>query len=419
MSTAVKPAATFVAPPEPDLTPAEVIRRAEAIAAGLVARQAETEKRTFYALDTHEELSRAGLYRILVPRRYGGYEFGAETFLKVTTTLARGCPSTGWMYCLGAAHALAVASLFEERAQAELFEGGDFISPATITPSGSARRGPDGAWIINGTFPYCSGAPYATHFIGHTVIEGEEGGDGVPPKLLLFIAPREQWTMLDDWGGQLGLKGSGSHSITFEDGLIPAHYGLEAAHLSEVDVTQGTPGRELHGNGEYGGGPLSFMLLESAALAVGMAQGALDAYEDLMRSRTTIFTQVSRAEDPDYQWWYGQAAGMISTAEAAITQGVRQWQDLCAQGPQAFTREQDLRLAGVCREVIKLAWTAVESHLFPTAGSSAVREGERIERIWRDMSTQLSHAGIGVLLQSVAAREYARVRFGVAESSHA
>ncbi|MTE22515.1 acyl-CoA dehydrogenase [Streptomyces sp. TRM43335] len=402
------------APPEPDLTRDEVVRRAEALARTLVDRQAETEERTYYAPDTHEEFARAGLYRILVPRRYGGYEFGVETFMRVAQALARGCPSTGWMYTLGAAHALAVASIFEERAQAEIFAGGDFVSPATITPAGRARRAPDGGWIIDGTFPYCSGAPYATHFIGHTTVEPDDGGE---PELLLFIAPRDQWTLVDDWGRQLGLKGSGSHSVSFAGGHIPEHFALPGTHLSEIDVTRGTPGRRLHGNPEYGGGPLSSMLLESASLAVGMAQGALDAYEDLMRTRKTIFTRVTRAEDPDYQLWYGQAAGMIATAEAAVHEAARRWSATCAEGPEAFTREADLRLAAVCREVVRLAWEAVEGHLFPTAGSSAVRAGERVERVWRDMSTLHSHAGIGVLLRGTATREYARARFGAAEGA--
>jgi 3-hydroxy-9,10-secoandrosta-1,3,5(10)-triene-9,17-dione monooxygenase len=95
-------------PPEPDVTPAEIIARAEAIAPTLVARQAETEQRTYYAQDTHEAFAEAGFYRILVPRRYGGYEFGIDTFLRVSTALARGCPSTAWMFCLGAPGRLAV-----------------------------------------------------------------------------------------------------------------------------------------------------------------------------------------------------------------------------------------------------------------------------------------------------------------------
>jgi 3-hydroxy-9,10-secoandrosta-1,3,5(10)-triene-9,17-dione monooxygenase len=398
-------------PPEPGLTPADVIARAEALAPTLIVRQAEAEERSFYAEDIHEDFARNGFYRILVPRRYGGYEFGIETFLRVSMTLARGCPSTGWMYCFGATHALAAATLFGERAQAELFSDGDFICPATIVPSGAAERTADGQWALAGTWAYCSGAPYATHFIGHTIISP---GDGRPPTPLMFIAPRSQWRQLDDWGAQLGLKGSGSHSITIDHARIPGHLALPGVHISDVDVSGGTPGRTLHGNPEYGGGQLSYMNLEAAALAVGMAQGALDVYEDLLRTRSTLLPPiVGRAQNHDYQFWYGDAIGMIGTAEAALLSAIQQWRDTCAAGPATFTREQDLRISAICRHVIKLCWGAVEGSLFPTAGSSSVRHGERLERVWRDLSTLHSHTGLAVFLPTIAVRELARVRLGI------
>ncbi|MER7211556.1 acyl-CoA dehydrogenase family protein [Streptosporangium sp. NPDC000239] len=402
------PGQGFPAPPEPGLTPNEVLARAEAIAPTLVGLQAETEQRTHYSRRTHEEFARAGFHRILVPRRYGGYEFGIDTFMRVVTTLARGCPSTAWMYCLGATHAIAAATLFGEEAQAEIFRDGDFVCPATIVPSGSAVPAADGGWVLNGTWNYCSGAPYATHFIGHALAQT---GDG-PPAPMLFIAPRDQWRLVDDWGRQLGLKGSGSHSVTMENGRIPASFALPGTHLSEATVAGGTPGRELHGNPQYGGGPLSYMVLEIASLAVGIAQGALDVYGELMRSRKTLLPPVvGRAEDPDYQFWYAEAAGMIAAAEAGVQGAIRQWQELCALGPEAFTREQDLRITTICRHTIRLCWTAVESYLFPTAGSSSVRQGERLERVWRDMSMLHSHAGFAVFLPTVANREFTRVHF--------
>ncbi|SEE68384.1 3-hydroxy-9,10-secoandrosta-1,3,5(10)-triene-9,17-dione monooxygenase [Streptomyces sp. 2231.1] len=397
-----------VAPPEPGLTPEEIVARAEALAATLVERQAETERRGFYAEDTHEAFARAGFYRILVPRRYGGYEFGPETFVKVSMALARGCPSTGWMYLFGAAHALVVGTLFDEATQAELFAGGDFICPATVAPAGSARPDGEGGWLLDGTWNYCSGAPYATHFVGHTLVAG---GEGEPPAPMLFIAPREQFERLDDWGAQLGLKGSGSHSIRIEGGRVPGNHTL-GGHLSQLAVTDELPGRRLHGP-EYGGGPLSFMLLELGVLAVGMAKGALDAYDELMRSRTTAFFPiVPRTEDPDFQFRYGEAVGMIAAAEAAVLHATQQWQELCRKEAAAFTREEELRLATISREAVRLAWRAVEGQLFPTAGSSSVRAGERIERVWRDLSTLHSHAGNGVFLSSLANRELAQAHFG-------
>ena len=393
--------------------PDDLVARAEAIAATLVKRQAETEERTYYARDTHEEFAEAGFYRILVPSRYGGFELGLDPFLRVVTALARGCPSTAWMFSFGAAHALVAATLFSERAQAELFADGDFICPATVGPSGTAVRAPDGGWIINGVHGYCSGAPYATHFIGHALAPA---GDGEPPEPLMFVIPRGQWHQLDDWGKQLGLKGSGSHSIAIENARIPDYFALPGTHMSLVTVTEGTTGKALHGNPLYGGGPLSSMLFQLAALSLGMAQGAADGYAELMWARNTIYPPITpRAEDPAYQSRYGDAVGLIATAEAALRNAVRQWTDLSAEVPGAFTREQDVRLAMITREVVRLCWHAVEDRLFPTAGSSSVRHGERIERVWRDLSMVHSHAGLSIYLGTLASREYARLALGVAE----
>ena len=410
---AVRGTVTPATPAEPDVTPAVLIERAKAMAPALVARQAETEQRTYYAEDTHQAFRGAGFYRVTVPKRYGGYEFSFDTFLQIAMTLTRACASTGWMYCLGAAHSLFAGSMFGEKAQAEIFSGGDFIAPLVNAPYGTARRAEDGGWILDGVWRYCSGAPYATHLIGNTMIVGDDadGADPTaPPRRLLFIAPRDQWEMLDDWGGQLGLKGSGSHSIRIAGGHIPDHFGIEV-NFEEISVTEGTPGRDLHEHPQYGGAPASSMALEGAHIAVGMCQGALEAYTELMFSRTTILPPFGpRAEDPDFQLWYGKAAGMIDAAETLVLAASRRWHELAGEPVGAFTAEEDLRIAIACREGTELAWRAVDEILQPTAGSPAVREGTRLERVWRDLSTGRTHASSAVLLTTFANRAYAQLK---------
>jgi 3-hydroxy-9,10-secoandrosta-1,3,5(10)-triene-9,17-dione monooxygenase len=146
-----------------------------------------------------------------------------------------------------------------------------------------------------------------------------------------------------------------------------------------------------------------------------MAAGALDAYGELMRQRMTIYPPITpRAEDPDYQLHYGEAAGRIAAARAALTEATRQWHETAEAGSAAFTREVDLRLSMISREAVRLSWSAVSEHLFPTAGSSAVRAGSRVERIWRDLSTLHSHVGVSVFLASVANREFTKLVFDVA-----
>src|SRR5262249_33852952 len=177
----------------------------------LIEQQAETEARTYYSEEIHQALLDAGLYRLLVPKMFGGYEFDFDDFLRVVIELASGCMSAAWCYTLAAGHALQVAALFDEQAQSEIFADPDFRCPAVAAPSGQATRTEDG-WELNSTHVYSSGIPYATHYMGQTFAAGS-GGDGKAPTILLFVAPRGTWTMLDDWGDTLGLKGSGSHSV--------------------------------------------------------------------------------------------------------------------------------------------------------------------------------------------------------------
>jgi 3-hydroxy-9,10-secoandrosta-1,3,5(10)-triene-9,17-dione monooxygenase len=391
-----------------------LIARAIALRPTLVERAADTERRTYYSEDTHRAFLEAGFYRMLVPRRYGGLEVDLTTFLRVVLEIAAGDLSTGWCLCLASAHALHLGTLFEERAQAELFGDGDFRSPAVAAPAGLAERTDDG-WEISGTWAYCSGAPYATHYMGQTFEAPAESG-GRPGQILLFVVPRSQWTMLDDWGDTLGLKGSGSHSIRMERAHVPAHYVLESQWLLDTDTTN-TPGLRLHGNPLYAGRTLSVFQSELGALAVGAAKGALEEYESLIRARKTQRPPiVDRYLDPDYQRWFGSAIGRVAAAEALLVAVSKRWAELCrrfAEEGRVFTREDELQLNVVAREVLNLAWTGLQEDLFRTAGTSAARNGERMERIFRDVAMDWGH--FGNIVRDWAWRELARERLGLAQ----
>jgi alkylation response protein AidB-like acyl-CoA dehydrogenase len=141
---------------------------------------------------------------------------------------------------------------------------------------------------------------------------------------MLFVAPRSEWTMLDDWGHTLGLKGSGSNSLVFDGGRIPEYFALPDTQMLDVDNSAGTPGQRLHGNPMYLGRALSLFGLEFIALAVGMVKGALDEYLELITTRTTHRPPiVLRAHDPDYQRWYGHARAKVETAESGDAAGRR------------------------------------------------------------------------------------------------
>ncbi len=394
-------------------TPREIVARADAMRERLVELQAETEERTYYSQETHEEFLEAGFYRMLVPKRFGGYEFDLPTFWRVIIAIARGCPSTAWCLGLPSGHALQVGSLFEEEAQVELFGDGHFLAAAVAAPAGTATRTDDG-WVLNSTHPYSSGSPYSTHYMGQTFAPT---GEGSPPQILLFVAPRSSWTMLDDWGDTLGLKGSGSHSVRFENAHLPSHLVLEHTWMVDTDVSHGTPGYRLHGNPMYAGRTLAYFQSALAAVMIGAAKGALDEYETILKTRKTQRPPiVSRIEDPDYQRWFGLATGQVATAEAALLGCSAQWMELARRSVEEdspFSREEDLRLNMIAREALTLSWNAMQGQIFRTAGTSAARSGERIERIFRDMSIGWGH--FGTIVGDWAAREFAREHFGLVD----
>ena len=395
-------------------TSEELIARAIALRPALVERAADTERRTYYSEDTHRDFLQAGFYRMFVPQRFGGLEVDLTTFLRVVLEIAAGDVSTAWCLCLASAHAIHVGTLFEENAQAELFGDGDFRSPAVAAPAGNAVR-TDENWEISGTWAYCSGAPYATHFMGQTFEAATQAG-GPPGQILLFVVPRSQWMMLEDWGDTLGLKGSGSHSILIERARVPARFVLESQWLVDTDTTD-TPGLRVHGNPLYAGRTLSLFQSELGALAIGGVKGALEEYESLIRTRKTQRPPITaRYLDPDYQRWFGAAIGRVTAAEALLLAVAKQWAVLCrrfAEEGRAFTREDDLQLNIVAREALTLAWTAMQEDLFRTAGTSAARNGERMERIFRDVAMDWGH--FGNIVRDWSWRELARERLGLVQ----
>jgi 3-hydroxy-9,10-secoandrosta-1,3,5(10)-triene-9,17-dione monooxygenase len=110
MTTAASTAQSADAQPEP--TPAQLIQAVIDLRPELVAAQAETEERTYYAESMHEAIRSAGLYRVVQPRRFGGLEFDFPTFTRLQIEMARGCVSTAWCWALSSSHALQIGSYF-------------------------------------------------------------------------------------------------------------------------------------------------------------------------------------------------------------------------------------------------------------------------------------------------------------------
>jgi 3-hydroxy-9,10-secoandrosta-1,3,5(10)-triene-9,17-dione monooxygenase len=394
----------------PTTTPEQMIAEAIKLRPRLLEEQAATEARTYYSRETHEIFERAGFYGLFLPKAYGGSEFGVPTFYRLTIELARGCPSTAWGLSLAASHGLQFPAWFGKETQEDFLGDGKFFAMAApAAPMGVAER-VDGGWRISGTARYASGIPYSTHVMGQ--VFKERPSPDKPPELLLFVADRDKFTMVDDWGDVIGLKGSGSHSARFDGAVIPDSWVMDG-YIGDMDASK-TPGYRVHDNPMYVGRSMAVFTGNLAAVVVGAALGALDEYERMMNTKPALLHPFPlRRKDPEFQRVFGNALTKLATAEAALMNAADQYMELCERAvddPDVFGFFEDYRLAGIAREVIEQCWNVMHGDLWRTAGTSAGVKGERMERLFRDLATVMSHRNLAArdLWAGDVARAYLR-----------
>ena len=394
--------------PEPDLTPETVIGRARALIPAIRAQQDEAERLGHHTPELDRQFAEAGFYRILQPRRYGGYEFGLPVFWRVMLAVSAGDPGTGWGLTLGAHHALVVGAWFSEAGQRDIFGPfGDFRGPHRAPPVGTAEPA-DGGYVVSGTWDYCSGIAHATHFMGNAMVAGTSDRIAV-------VIPRGQVTVLDDWGGgaTLGMNASGSNSVRADAVFVPAH------RTAPADWTHGdtqAPGAALHGSPLYCGRIYAVYHAGLVIPVIGAARAALAEYEQIITTRPTYFPpQVPRYTHPDYQRPFGHALALTDAAEAIVLRAGEEYMERArrwARGGAPFSREDDVRLYAMIQQAGQLAAHAVEI-IFAAAGSSAAKRGTRLQRYYRDVAMYRGHIAAQDL---TTAGELARVHFGLPDS---
>lgn len=396
-----------IAPPEPDLTPADMIARATALRGKLRAAQAECEAQGRVSDEINNELIRAGFYRVIQPRCFGGYEFDVPTFYRVMMEVARGCPETGWVLALTAGHPLIVAS-FPLQGQAEVYgKDGEFRCPAAFNPHGAAVPAA-GGYRITASWPSASGCDLGTHHLGSAIVTGADGRPTTD--VIQMLLTRDQYRIVDDWH-VMGMQGTGSKRIVADDVFVPAQRTILAVGPGRGAEPAARPG--LHPNPMYRGRIASFLIAELASVAVGAARGALDLYEDVLRVKRAYHPPYhERHKEPEFQHHYGRALGLISTAEAALLRAGEDYMEYAraAAAGDPFDDEKDLRLLLIELNCIRLAWEATEL-IYRTVGTSdAARDGAMIGRIFRNMAVINTHPALQLDRTAINA---ARTRFGL------
>jgi 3-hydroxy-9,10-secoandrosta-1,3,5(10)-triene-9,17-dione monooxygenase len=154
------------------------------------------------------------------------------------------------------------------------------------------------------------------------------------------------------------------------------------------------PGRGVHENAIYRAGSIVPLLVsEPAAVAVGSAR-AIDHYIEILQTRHQYGpASPLRCELSMFQRDLGRTTALVDTAEAALLQVAASWtrqaHDVVEHGIP-ITDEMQRRLLMICQQIVELCTEAVDI-VFRSAGTSATRKGESVERCFRDINMIRTH----------------------------
>src|SRR3984893_2939356 len=107
-----------------------------------------------------EEMQRAGVFRMAMPRTWGGPELDFLSQMRVIEALSMADASAGWCAMIGIDGGYMTAYIDQAVAR-EMYPDIDSVTAFTIAPPGRAVKTKDG-FTVNGRWPFASRCPNAT-----------------------------------------------------------------------------------------------------------------------------------------------------------------------------------------------------------------------------------------------------------------
>ena len=320
------------------------------------------------------------LFRMLLPRAYGGEEIDPVTWFRAMEALAKLDASTAW--CVGQINGCTMAASALEPAVARKIWGEPRAVLSWGPPVESRADEVDGGHRLSGEWTMSSGSRHAT-WLGLMAQVFDRSGAPVPlpggVSTRIFLVPAETVEWIDNWN-VIGLKATNSGGFKVENLFVPQGCSLNREHLCEVRLA----------------GPLykfplnALFAIGFSAVALGIARSMLDAVIALAREKRPRLAKVSLRDSHLVQYQIGEAEARLRSARGYVeATAERVWQGVVSSGELTTPQRIDIRMAATfaiheANAVADVAWQV--------AGANAIFASGPFERRLRDIRTVLQQA---------------------------
>jgi len=360
-----------------------LVERARALIPVLREEADAAERRRAIAPKIITALREAGIFRILQPERFGGFEYDFGMVVRINSLIGQGCTSTAWVCGLGITHQWIISG-FPPQAQEDVWsEDAEAITYGSYGPVAEAKP-VDGGWTISGSWPFASGCDHGQWGLLGAQFCDAHANDASAPGFVLV--PAVDYRIHDDWFAN-GLAATGSKSIVCEDVFVPSH-----RRLMFSDVMSGnSPGYRASGKPLYSIPMFAGIPTAITSPALGALQGAIDAFIETTSLKTTRGIQSgARAAG------FAAVQSAVATACAAVDSGrlmfLRDLEETHAAADAGQEITQNIRIRNRLTQgyLMKQAVTAIDE-LYNVTGVAGTNIGNRVERAWRDIHAMSHH----------------------------
>ncbi len=353
----------------------------------LKPRAREIDESAEFPVDLIPKMAEMGLLSMAIPEECDGADVGAISIAIAIEEIGRVCGSTGlsvaahtslgcfplarwgtpeqkgrWLPLLGSGASMGALCLTEPGAGSDL---------RGVKARGVRDRGD---WVISGTKAWITNASLAKVLVVYLQTDPEAGKRGYSMLLVetdrpgVTIHPKEK---------KMGVRGSPTHQVSFDDVRVPAENLL------------GEEGRGLQQTLEtLDGGRIGI-----GALAVGIAQGALEEAVTYARERTAFGRPV--ADFQAIQWMLADAETEIEAARLLVRRAA--W---LKEHGQRFTREAAMAKLYASEMAERVTRNAIQ-----ILGSYGYSSEYPVERMYRDARLMTIGEGTSEVQRLVIARQ--------------
>ncbi len=287
----------------------ELIKKAEAMAPVLAERTKLAAELRKVPEETINDFQDAGFFKVLQPKRWGGYELDPQVFYAIQLKIAEVCMSSAWVYGVVGVHNWQLA-LFDNQAQQDVWgDDTSVLISSSYAPVGKVTK-VEGGYRLSGRWSFSSGCDHCDWvFLGAVVPEPDAPFD--IRNYRTFLVPRADYQIIDTWN-VVGLKATGSQDIVVEDAFVPEH----RTHKLVDGFACNNPGNAENTAPLYRL-PFGQVFVRAVCTgSLGAAKGALKAFAEVAQGRTSMAGKMQT--DPLAQNVAAEVAADIRDMERAM-----------------------------------------------------------------------------------------------------